>query len=149
LSFLPGRRDYGRSLASDLEALRQAGVTHVVCLLAEQDLSEYGVNDLLGALRGAGFIVQHLPILDQGACSVEKMRRLLAWIRLHLIEGVGVLLQCAGGLDRSGTVAACYLETVGLSADAATAGVRRARSPRAIESAVQEEFARSFPAFAG
>jgi protein-tyrosine phosphatase len=149
MTLLPGRRDYGRSLTSDLEALRQAGVSHVVCLLTENEFSEYGVDNLLEAYREAGFIVQHLPILDQGVCSVEEMRGLLNWIRLNLIEGAGVLLQCVGGLGRSGTVAACYLETVGLSAEAAMAEVRRARSPRAIESAVQEEFVRSFPPLAG
>ena len=43
---------------------------------------------------------------------------------------------------RTGTIAACLLVELGLSADDAIAAVRHARSPRAIETAEQEEYVR-------
>jgi protein-tyrosine phosphatase len=144
LTILPGRKDYGRSLAADLASLRAQHVTHIVCLITDDEFSEYGVDGLVLAYRDAGFAVRHLPIFDQSVCSQDEMREMTRWLKAQLQSGARVLLHCVGGLGRSGTVAACYLKAAGLTADAAIAEVRRARSPRAIETAGQEDFIRDF-----
>ena len=55
-------------------------------------------------------------------------------------------MTCMGGLGRSGTVAACFLVTAGMQADAAIAAVRTARGPRALETIAQEDFVVTFAA---
>ncbi|HMU75943.1 MAG TPA: protein-tyrosine-phosphatase, partial [Elusimicrobiota bacterium] len=58
--------------------------------------------------------------------------------------GARVAVHCVGGLGRSGLVAACFLKSRGASTDEAIVEVRRVRSPRAVESAVQEQFVTNF-----
>jgi protein-tyrosine phosphatase/nicotinamidase-related amidase len=142
VTILPGRRDTGRSLPADLEALRGQGVSHVLCLLAPDELARYGVESLLSEYAAAGFGLHHLPILDGGVPTPEELTRALGWIEAALAGGGGVLIHCVGGLGRSGTVAACWLRSRGASAEDAIAEVRRVRTPRAIETAEQEAFVR-------
>jgi protein-tyrosine phosphatase len=144
LTILPGRRDLKRHLPTDLEALKGAGVTHVLCLLPDMELRHYGVGTLMQAYAQAGFKARQAPMVDQKTTSVEDMREVTAWTGAALAEGGRVTVHCTGGLGRSGMVAACCLKIKGLSSDQAIAEVRRVRSQRAIETAAQEEFIRAF-----
>ena len=144
LTILPGRRDRSRSLADDIAALKEQGVSHVVPLLTDDELGVYGVDDLLKAYQRAGFVTRRLSILDQKAPSLAEMDDLVHWLNDTLAEGANVMTHCVGGLGRSGMVAACYLTSRGLDVEAAIDQVRRDRSPRAVESTVQEAFIRRF-----
>ena len=144
LTLMPGRRDLGRDLARDIEALKGQGVTHVLCLLTTDEIERYGPDDLVAIYREAGLETRHLPMLDQRVCSREEMEQALGWIGTALEAGGRVMVHCLGGLGRSGTVAACHLRRRGLDAEAALVAVRAARSPRAVESAEQEAFVRAF-----
>jgi protein-tyrosine phosphatase len=146
MTLLPGRKDYGRSLAEDVETLKAEDVCHVVCLLTPNEFSTYGVDELLEAYEQAGLVTHHLPILDQGVCSQAEMTELVQWLDERLAGGAGVLIHCVGGLGRSGLVSACYLKSKGLSTADAIAEVRRIRSPRAIETEGQEVFIEGFSA---
>lgn len=145
LTLLPGRKDYGRHLDRDLEVLRSDGVTHVLCLVPSEELARHGVGGLLDAYRAAGFEVRHLPIVDQKACSVKDMSDALAWVHGAVLARASVVVHCVGGLGRSGMAAACYLRMRGANGDDAMAEVRRARSPRAVETEAQESFVRAYP----
>ncbi len=147
LTSLPGRKDHGRSLPNDLAALKEQGVSHVACLLTENEFSAYGVDNLLDAYEQAGLATHQLPIPDYGVCSPLEMAKLVQSLACDLAEGAGVLIHCVGGLGRSGLVAACYLKSRGLGTEKAIAEVRQARSPLAIESAVQEAFIHAFAGF--
>ncbi len=145
LTLLPGRRDYHRSLTADIAVLGAEGVNKVVCLLTENEFEEYGVEGLLAAYRAANLEVVHVPMRDQGVCSRSEMQTLVESLQQDMALGKRVLVHCVGGLGRSGTVAACYLRNRhGYSAEEALALVRQVRSPRAVESTVQEAFVASF-----
>jgi protein-tyrosine phosphatase/nicotinamidase-related amidase len=144
LTILPGRRDIGRTLEEDMKVVRAAGVTHVVCCLSDEELHAYGADRLLETYNDAGLFTFRLPILDQSVCTKVEMASALAWIDLALARGGLVMVHCVGGLGRSGLVAASHLRNHGLSPGDAIAEVRRARSPRAIESKAQEEFVREY-----
>jgi protein-tyrosine phosphatase/nicotinamidase-related amidase len=140
LTILPGRRDYDRELADDINLLKKENVSAIICLLTNNEFQHYGVDNLLMEYRNAGMEVRHLPIIDQGVCTTQDMQELLQWISEKLNNGAKIVVHCAGGLGRSGTVLACYLRKTGLNAEDSMVEVRRVRSPRAIESKVQEEF---------
>lgn len=144
LTLCPGRRDRGRSLDEDLDALVADGADALVSLVAESELEWYGVPDLRPGATARGLDFKHLPIRDQGTPGIEEAREVVDWLLAHVDAGRRVVVHCIGGLGRSGTIAACALVAKGLSPGEAIAAVRRARSPRAIETAEQEAFVAQF-----
>jgi protein-tyrosine phosphatase len=92
----------------------------------------------------AGLKYKHLPILDQGVASRDEMDDIVNWIDTILQEKGSIMIHCVGGLGRSGLVAAAYLIKKGISWEKAIEHVRVIRSPRAIESTLQEQFLRSY-----
>lgn len=146
ISILPGRRDLGRSLDDDLAMIAKAAVTDVVMLVTGDELHDYGVPDLVQAYGARGLGLRWLPVPDQGVGDPGDVGGLIAWIEGRLCDNARVLVHCLGGVGRSGMVVACLLKRRGLAADDAIAEVRRARSPRAVETAVQEAFVQAFPA---
>jgi protein-tyrosine phosphatase/nicotinamidase-related amidase len=144
LTLLPGRRDYGRNLDDDLDVIAEEGIRNLVALVPPEELTRYGVGELVEASRARGLDVRHEPIVDQKVLAAEDMEGLVDWIESKTRKGERVLVFCVGGLGRSGIVAGSYLKSKGLDSNQAIGEVRRARSPRAIESRVQEEFVREF-----
>lgn len=144
LTILPGRKDWGRQLSDDVATLKEESVRRVVCLVPTEELQRYGVGDLFSVLNDEGLETYHLPIVDQKACSPEDMAKALKWVDLQLQAGNNVVIHCVGGLGRSGMAAAAYLRTRGVMAEEAINSVRAARSQRALETDVQEEFIRNF-----
>lgn len=138
LSILPGRRDRRRHLRKDLEQLKAEGVTHIVSLLTQSELEDYGVPELFKAYAEEGFEVYHLPIMDQATVAPDELRQALDWIQQALMQSGQILLHCVGGLGRSGMLAACFLRQKGLPAQQALAEIRAIRSPRAVENPAQE-----------
>ncbi len=143
MTILPGRRDMRRDLMADLDVLAYENVTHLVCLLSDDELSFYGVGNLLGECRARGIDVMQLPIRDQAVASTAQMASLCQRMRDALSTGARIVVHCVGGLGRTGTVVACLLQD-SMDAEAAIAEVRRVRSPRAIESEVQLHQVRSW-----
>ncbi len=144
MSLLPGRKDYSRSLAEDIASLKEQGVSHVLTLLSHDEFARYGVEDLLKSFKDHGLVTRHLPIKDQSVCSEEAMEEVVAWLNAALEDGAGILVHCVGGLGRSGLVAASYLVRKGFKPEDAISTVRKARSPRALESHQQEAFIEKF-----
>lgn len=144
LTICPGRRDRGRALDRDLGALAAAGARRLVCLVTQSELEWLGVPDLAERARATGFAVRHVPVPDQGVPEREEAEALVAYCEEALAAGEPVVIHCQGGLGRSGTLAACVLTARGLAPDEAIAAVRRARGPRAVETAIQEAFVAHF-----
>lgn len=144
LTWLPGRRDAGRDMHADIQRMQEQKVSAVLCLLAADEFRRYGVEGLLASYKQAGLEVLHVPIVDGSVPSQPEMQAVIDWIESRLQSNGNVVAHCVGGLGRAGTVAACWLKHHGSSADAAIRDVRDARSPRAIETLMQEEFVRDF-----
>ena len=153
LTHCPGRsaidgrgRAWGRDLKRDVEAIRQAGMGTVVTLLGDAELSALGAQPLGALLQRAGLRWLQFPIVDFG---VPDARAQLAWRtiladlvpRLHADERV--LVHCAAGLGRTGTMVATLLKALGHDTETAIAMVRAAR-PGTIETAAQRAFVIGF-----
>ncbi|MCY3411131.1 MAG: isochorismatase family protein [Candidatus Heimdallarchaeota archaeon] len=146
LTILPGRKDKSRDLTDDIKQLSQANISHILTLVTMDELEEYGVSNLIEEYLVHGIIGYHVPILDQGVIPIEDMQYVINWLDANLEDGGNILIHCVGGLGRSGLVAACYLVSKGLSAEKAINVIRDSRSPRAVESKIQERMVHEFEA---
>ena len=144
LTILPGRADRGRDLESDLASLRDQGVEAVLCMVPQNELEHYGVPQLLKAYEKHGFLTKHLPVVDQKVCSLGELAEAVSWVQEQRAADRPVLAHCVGGLGRSGFLVAAHLVAQGHPADEAIQKVRVARSPRAVETEIQEELVADF-----
>lgn len=145
MTILPGRKDRERDLSEDIRTIHDNHISAVVCLLSVDELEFYGVKNLKSAYEDSGLRTYFLPILDQSVPTVEETKKVLNWIHGFIENSQNVMIHCVGGLGRTGTIAACYLiEYCNTEPEEAIEYVRKARSPRAVESDRQKEFIQKF-----
>jgi protein-tyrosine phosphatase len=144
LTILPGRKDYSRSTDEDLSFLKNQGIKNVVPLITDDELHDFGVEELMEKYKEFGLDVKRLPIKDQMASSNEEMSELVNWIREKIDSNEKTMIHCVGGLGRSGMVAASLIKSLGKDSTEAITDVRISRSPRAVESKDQESFVKQF-----
>ena len=127
LSAMPGR--FGPWEAFDREA-RLAGLALVVCLTPRHEMAELSPAYQAALDQGTlPFRWQHLPMPNFGLPDdPPAFRRDIARIAEALRHGDAVMLHCAAGLGRTGTVAACVLKALGLPQSEALERVRAAGS---------------------
>ena len=139
-----------RSLRDDLRDLTAWGAGAVLTLVEDHEFARLGVPELATEMRGAGLVWYHMPIPDMavpGKAFDEAWARDGARILGSLHAGERVLVHCAGGLGRSGMIAAKLLTGLGASAKHAIAAVRQAR-PGAIETDGQLDYVLNGPSLA-
>lgn len=147
LASCPGRLDLGSTLRDDLDRLAAQEIRTVVSLVEDREMEFYGAFGLRAAVREAGLRSIHFPMVDtQPPGDLFAARSLCIQLLGWLGEGENTLIHCIGGWGRSGTVAASLLTHQGYDAAAAINLVRRARSPRCVESRAQESFVHSYAA---
>jgi atypical dual specificity phosphatase len=123
--------DCGEALAE----LRDRGIEALV------SLDEEGVPLHLVAEHGLHYI--HIPIPDFHPPQLQQAEQFIAFAKAQRAEGRQITVHCRGGYGRTGTMLACYLISLGKTADEAIDCVRSAR-PGSIETRAQERFVRDF-----
>lgn len=138
---------WSRNLADDVQTLRAAGFSTVLTLLPSEELMALGAQQLGAQVQQAGMQWLQFPIADFGipdanasavwpAVEAEVLEKLQA--REH------VLVHCAAGLGRTGTMVAKLLMALGHDSETAIALVRAAR-PGTIETEAQRAFVLGMP----
>lgn len=138
--FIPGKlAASGRpSFDEDFEWLRQQGI-HAIVSLTERSLRQeksvqHKVNE---------FVYYHLPIRDETAPTPMQIDAFIGFVKAMHARNEPVLVHCAGGYGRTGTMLACYLVSQGWRADDAIRQVRVQRSG-SIAAKSQEESVRQY-----
>jgi protein-tyrosine phosphatase len=116
------------AIAPDVDAaLAKCGGTTVVCLVEERELSGHWPHyvEWLHDHRGSSAV--WFPIHDLNAPTLGHTLDLLADLQARLASGEHLLVHCAAGIGRTGTLAACILVQQGMSVDDALELVRTSR----------------------
>jgi protein-tyrosine phosphatase len=141
----PGWGNTDGALVQDVAAIAQQGVRVVVSLLDTLELQRLGAKNLSHHLGLHGIAWHQLPVVDYGVPSravTVQWRRLVPQLTSQLQSG-NILIHCAHGKGRTGTLAATLFKAWGWSSDAAIARIRQYRLG-AIETHKQEAYIEAF-----
>jgi protein-tyrosine phosphatase len=122
----------------------QAGLTRIVCLTPLDEVAARS-PEYLDAIEQGGLPcpMEMLPMVDFGVSSdAELFAQQVRGLAERLRVGESLLLHCAWGIGRTGTVAACLLKALGMETEQALAQVRAAGSNP--QSAVQSGWVGAF-----
>jgi hypothetical protein len=125
--------------STDLEQLRGEGFGVLISLLCEEEQAPcYGV----AFAKALGYVRHNIAVKDFSAPTVEQLEQFV-----KLVDGLSpwtkTLVHCEGGTGRTGTFAAAYWVTKGMSVADALTYVRKVR-PHAVETREQEEVLTEF-----
>jgi protein-tyrosine phosphatase len=124
-------------------AMARGGATTVVCLVEAPDLDDRYPEYLDWVRTNQGSQVVWFPIHDLHAPTVERALDLLTDLLARLERGEHLLVHCAAGIGRAGTVATCLLIEMGLGQEAALAHVAAHRPMAGPEVGAQTDLVRA------
>jgi GNAT superfamily N-acetyltransferase len=127
LSSMPGRY---RPFAQDLAEAERLDVTTVLCLNPRDEIEHKSPHYHQALNDGShGWRVIEHPVEDfRAPVRGDGFTGLVDEVVAELRHGERVMLHCAGGIGRTGTVSSCILVALGLPVDEALAAVRRAKA---------------------
>lgn len=114
---------------NELVWLRSQGIQLVISL-TESPLRRDWVND-------AGLMAVHVPVVDFTPPEPEQLDHCISVINRAIEQKLGVVVHCAAGLGRTGTLLAVWYVSQGLDPATAITKVREMR-PGSIETPEQE-----------
>jgi len=124
---------------ADLERLRRDGFSVIVSLLREKEQPPGYDIARATALR---YVRHNIAVRDFSPPTLDQLEQFVKLVD-GLPRGTKMIVHCEGGTGRTGTFAAAYWVTKGMTAPEAIMHVRKARS-RALETPEQEAVLREF-----
>ena len=149
LTFAPGKHAYSkrcdrweRDLAADLHRMASHHQVHVlVCSLQDHELEQLNIPELVPQAEAHGMEVLRLPIPDGGVLpGPDPVAQLVEKITRRARDGKNIVIHCAGGLGRTGTIAGCLLVQHGSTAADSIHVLHQVRGRNCPETGGQEAF---------
>lgn len=120
-------------------AMAQCGATTVVCLVEEHELLDRYPDYVQWLHDHRGGRALWFPIHDLHAPAVEEAVVIVDHLRERLEQGEHLLVHCAAGIGRAGTLATCVLIALGMDADDALRHVAAHRPMAGPEAGAQRD----------
>ena len=127
-------------------AMALCGATTVVCLVEAHELIERYPAYLAWLRDHSGREAVWFPIHDLHAPALAEADALLAELLVRLDSGEHLLMHCAAGIGRTGTIAACLLIEMGMGRDEALAHVAACRPMAGPEVGAQMDLVKAVAA---
>jgi protein-tyrosine phosphatase len=135
------------AIAPDVEAaMVKCGATTVVCLVEEREVAGHWPHYAEWLHRHVGNDAVWFPIHDLNAPTLELTEPLLDDLLDRIDRGEHLLMHCAAGIGRTGTIAACILVRLGYTVDDALELVRLSRPGAGPEVGPQLDLVRAVAA---
>jgi len=96
-------------------AMAHCGATTVVCLVEDYELADRYPDYLTWLRANVGINAVWFPIHDLHAPDLSATRPFIAELIRRLDNGEHLLMHCAAGIGRTGTMATCVLMELGVS----------------------------------
>ena len=124
-------------LDRDISALKDLGISNVICLLETTESSELGLDNEHSACTARGLTFSRFPIKDYGVPEPTLLHPFINTIYTDICNGAATVVHCRGGIGRTGLVCACLLIKAGYSTENAIALVTEKRQKTVPETAEQ------------
>ncbi len=108
-------------------AMARCDATTVVCLVEEHEVGGHWPSYVTWLEEHRGQDAVWFPIHDLHAPPIESATVLLDELVVRLRRGEHLLIHCAAGIGRTGTIAACILVELGMGSTDALALIRSSR----------------------
>lgn len=132
-------------LEDELTALKDAGVSVLVCALTEGEREELGLADEPRTAAAAGLQFVAIPIPDRTVPELPAVLPTLRQLAAQLREGAHVVTHCRAGIGRSSLLAAALLILNGTDPETAWLRIERARGLAVPDTAEQREWTAGLP----
>jgi len=127
-------------------AMAQCGATTVVCLVDDYELADRYPDYLSWLRTNAGSEAVWFPIHDLHAPGLVVTVPLITELVRRLDDGEHLLMHCAAGIGRTGTMAVCVLMELGMSLPEALAHVALHRPMAGPEVGAQRDLVNEWAA---
>jgi hypothetical protein len=124
--------------------LAALGATTIVCLTRRHELDQRFPDYVAWLDDHVDDRAVWFPIDDLHAPSLGAVESFVADVAARLDRGEGIVMHCAAGIGRAGTVATCVLIALGLDVDAALSVVAANRPMAGPEVGAQRELVLAF-----
>lgn len=120
-------------------AMERCGATTVVCLVERHELEERYPEYLDWLRENEGGAALWFPIHDLHAPPLDEALRIVGQLVERIAGGEHLLVHCAAGIGRAGTIATCLLIEFGMTTEDALAHVAAHRPMAGPEVGAQRD----------
>ncbi len=131
-------------LTDDMAFYVKQGVTKIVSLLQEDEISRIGLADEEAQCLAHGIAYDNIAIKDASVPTLDAVKPKIKQWAEDLSIGQTLAVHCQGGRGRAGTIAACLLVEMGIDADDALAQVTKARTKLSPDNQCQIDFVKAY-----
>lgn len=138
----------GEWLHEDMKEYRSLGINHILSLLIPDEVEELGLEREPDVYGDNGLRFTRFGIADRGLPDASLLLALAKELAEEIADGGSIAVHCRAGIGRSGLVASCILQHLGMTAPESIAKVSQARGVQIPDTQEQRKFILDYNSYA-